>query len=71
MDCGLEIQRLGVGTATFYDPNSKKFASLGHGIMDVDTGELIDISSGDIVNANILSIVKGTEGNPRENSGYN
>ena len=58
----------GVGIATFYDSNSKKFACLGHGIMDVDTGGLIDISSGDIVNANILSIVKGTEGNPRKNS---
>ena len=69
MDYGSEIQQLGVGTATFYEPNSKKFASLGNGIMDIDTGDLIDIASGDIVNANILSIVKGTEGNPRKDSG--
>lgn len=54
----------GVGTATFYDPNTKRFASLGHGIIDADTEELIEISSGEIVNANILSIIKGKEGNP-------
>lgn len=54
----------GVGTATFYEPNTKRFASLGHGIIDADTEELIEISSGEIVNANILSIIKGKEGNP-------
>lgn len=54
----------GVGTATFYEPESKKFASLGHGIVDNDTEELVEIASGEIVTANILSIIKGTEGNP-------
>lgn len=54
----------GVGTATFYEPSSKRFASLGHGIVDCDTEELVEIASGEIVNANILSIIKGTEGNP-------
>ncbi len=54
----------GVGTATFYDPNSKMFGSLGHGIIDNDTEKLIDISSGEIVTAEIVSISKGTEGNP-------
>ena len=35
----------GVGTASFYEPNSKKFASLGHGIVDNDTEELVEIAS--------------------------
>ncbi len=35
----------GVGTTTFYDPESKKFASLGHGIVDSDTESLVEIES--------------------------
>ncbi len=54
----------GVGTATFYDPKKNGFASLGHGIIDPDTEKLIDISSGEIVTANILSVIKGENGNP-------
>ena len=54
----------GVGTATFYEPESGKFASLGHGIIDADTEKLIEIASGEVVTANILSIIKGENGNP-------
>ncbi len=54
----------GVGTATFYEPESGTFASLGHGIVDADTDELIEIASGEVVTANILSIVKGKDGEP-------
>lgn len=54
----------GVGTASFYEPKSKKFAALGHGIMDVDTERLIDIASGEVVTANIISVVKGKNGEP-------
>jgi len=61
----------GVGTASFYEPETKRFASLGHGIIDVDTEELVEIASGEIVTANILSIIKGKEGNPRKNSRVN
>ena len=30
----------GVGTVTFYEPSTQKFGALGHGITDIDTGEL-------------------------------
>lgn len=52
----------GVGTATFYDKETGKVAMLGHGILDVDTEELIDISEGKITNTNIVSIIKGENG---------
>ena len=52
----------GVGTATFYDKNTGKVAMLGHGILDVDTEELIDISDGKITNTSVVSIVKGENG---------
>ena len=56
----------GVGTMTFYEPSSKMFASLGHGITDIDTSELIEIANGELVTTNILSIVKGEKGTPGE-----
>lgn len=52
----------GVGTATFYDKNTGKIAMLGHGILDIDTEELIDISNGEITNTNIVSIIKAENG---------
>ncbi len=56
----------GVGTVTFYEPSTGSFASLGHGINDVDTYELIDIANGELVTAKILDIVKGQNGLPGE-----
>ena len=61
----------GIGTMTFYDPNSKCFAALGHGITDIDTGELLDISDGEFITTKVLSIIKGKEGNPRKNTRVN
>lgn len=58
----------GVGTVTFYDQNTKGFAALGHGILDIDTEQLINISSGEFVTTKILKIDKGEKGNPRKDS---
>lgn len=54
----------GVGTVTFYDPETKTFGALGHGITDIDTNELINISSGEFITTRILNITKGESGNP-------
>ena len=59
----------GVGTITYYEPNTKQFAALGHGITDPDTDKLIDIESGELVTSNILSITKGESGKPGEIKG--
>jgi stage IV sporulation protein B len=56
----------GVGTMTFYEPNNENFAALGRGILDVDTGKLINISKGDLVTSKIVDIKKGEDGNPGE-----
>lgn len=56
----------GVGTLTFYEPSTGQFGALGHGINDVDTYELIDIANGELVDANIVEIVKGKNGTPGE-----
>lgn len=54
----------GVGTVTFYDPSTQSFAALGHGITDIDTEQLIDISSGEFVTTKILNVIKGESGVP-------
>lgn len=56
----------GVGTITFYDSETGMFAALGHGIIDVDTQQIINISTGDVVTSNIISIIKGQKGKPGE-----
>ena len=55
------------GTLSYYEPSTKKFAALGHGIVDIDTGKLINISSGELVTARISNIIKGREKIPRRN----
>lgn len=58
----------GIGTLTYMDQNGD-FGALGHGISDVDTGELMQICSGDLYKAQIIGIHKGTKGSPGELSG--
>lgn len=59
----------GVGTVSFYEPETKTFGALGHGITDIDTGELIDIANGDFITTRVLSITKGTNGIPGKMQG--
>ena len=54
----------GVGTVTFYEPSTQSFGALGHGITDIDTGDLLNIASGEFVTAKVLNIRKGEDGNP-------
>ena len=58
----------GIGTLTYVDKDGR-YGALGHGISDVDTGELLNIADGDLYNAQILGIRKGERGNPGELSG--
>ena len=52
----------GVGTATFYDPKTNNIATLGHGIQDIDTEELIDVLTGEFTTTDVISIQRGEEG---------
>ncbi len=54
----------GVGTVSFYEPSTKTFGALGHGITDIDTEELINIASGEFVTTRVLNITKGESGLP-------
>lgn len=51
----------GIGTVTFYTEDGE-FASLGHAVCDVDTGELLPISRGETTDAKITGYYKGKAG---------
>lgn len=59
----------GIGTMTYYDPTSGRFAGLGHGICDVDTGKLMPLLSASVVDVKVTDIVKGKRGRPGELKG--
>ena len=59
----------GIGTVTFYDEETDRFAALGHGVYDVDTGALMELKQGKITDSDLLEIVKGKKGTPGELNG--
>ena len=59
----------GIGTVTYYDPVNGTFGALGHGVYDVDTGELMRIREGALVAAELTEIVKGQKGTAGELAG--
>lgn len=56
----------GIGTVTYYNPQSKNFGALGHGILDVDTNQLMSVRDGEITASEITSVKKGKKGSPGE-----
>lgn len=59
----------GIGTLTYYEPQTGQFGALGHGICDAVSGRLVEIESGEITNATIVSLKKGEKGAPGELQG--
>ena len=57
----------GVGTLSFYIPETGEFACLGHGIMDADTQSLIEIEDGNLTSTKVLEIKKGSSRKSRRN----
>lgn len=59
----------GIGTMTYYNPKNNVFSGLGHGICDVDTGELMPLLRGTVVDVTLQDVVLGEEGKPGELKG--
>ena len=53
----------GIGTITFYDPATKCFGTLGHGVND-QTGALLSMTEGSAFPAGVVSIDRGRVGQP-------
>ena len=56
----------GVGTLSFYDPESQRYGALGHAICDVDTGDIMTVADGEILKSDVVSIREGAKGSPGE-----
>lgn len=53
----------GIGTVTYYDPDSRSFGALGHGVNDKN-GELVAMTDGFAYSAVVDGIKKGRSGDP-------
>lgn len=56
----------GVGTVTYYDPETNTYAALGHAVNDVDTGNILPVKRGNILDCSIMSVTKSSRGCPGE-----
>ena len=52
----------GIGTMTWYDPESGAFGALGHGITDVDTAQLMPFRRGSILPSTVKAVKRGESG---------
>ncbi len=59
----------GIGTLTFINHANNVYGALGHGINDIDTGSLLQVGSGTLMESNIKGIKKGIKGAPGELEG--
>lgn len=58
----------GIGTVTFYDPETGTFGTLGHGVSDAK-GNLLNMTRGSAYEATVLSVKKGKSGDPGQLKG--
>ena len=58
----------GIGTVTFYDPQTGLFGTLGHGVSD-SSGSLLQMTKGDAWEADVISVKKGKSGDPGQLKG--
>lgn len=56
----------GVGTVTYFDPDSEEFVAVGHEISDAKTGAEIGDLCGDVYKCEIVGVRKGERGTPGE-----
>ncbi len=62
--CGAWVRdsTVGIGTMTYFDPITGIYGALGHCVSDIDTGEILPIAGGQIVDAYVWNIKKGESG---------
>ena len=58
----------GIGTVTWYDPDTGKFGTLGHGVND-GKGQLLEMTEGKAYDAQVAAVKKGVSGEPGQLKG--
>ena len=56
----------GIGTLTYYRPYDGTFGALGHGITDAETGSILKVAEGQLLDAQVMSLKEGKKGDPGE-----
>lgn len=56
----------GIGTLTYYDPVNQSFGALGHAIVDPETGAVLSVDKGQLLQAQVQAIQEGAAGTPGE-----
>ena len=59
----------GIGTITFYDPETGVYGALGHGVNGLSGAKALAISGGVLVPASVAGVRKGVRGTPGELQG--
>ncbi len=59
----------GIGTVTYVDADANRFAGLGHGICDSETGSPLPLLKGIVTGVTITDVIKGIENAPGELKG--
>lgn len=60
----------GIGTVTYISPADNSFGGLGHGICDPNSGELMPMQRGSLMDVTLNGVKKGLVGEPGEIKGY-
>lgn len=59
----------GIGTLTYYDPVNQTFGALGHAITDPETGAVLTVNQGQLLQAQVQDVKEGKSGEPGEIQG--
>lgn len=59
----------GIGTVTYYDPETKTYGALGHGITEADTNVKVPVGDGALMKSTVSDVKRGEKGCPGELSG--
>lgn len=54
----------GIGTLTFYDPETGVFGALGHSVNDLESGMIIPLREGTIMRSSVTDVIQGKTGMP-------
>ena len=59
----------GIGTVTYFDPDTGEFGALGHGVCGAETESLVPVAAGVVVPSDVTAVRKGSDGSPGELKG--
>lgn len=62
LGAGVRDNVAGIGTVSYYDPETGEFGALGHAISDLTGASVLSITGGEAVHSRVREVVKGVSG---------